>query len=105
MLSPLVREGQKYQFGLIVASQNPTDISDIHLFQRGDQLHTQDSVREVHKLPSGSLNFSDYIKTEITRFGVGQAAVSMAFQTAIRFPEIFVLERIDQARSHSMSTA
>ncbi|EQD39105.1 hypothetical protein B2A_11243, partial [mine drainage metagenome] len=31
---------------------------------------------------------------EITKFGVGQAAVEMAFQTSLRFPETFILERI-----------
>lgn len=42
----------------------------------------------------GSLNFSQFIRSEISKFGVGQAAVDMAFQTAMRFPDIFVLEKI-----------
>jgi hypothetical protein len=41
-----------------------------------------------------SLNFSSFIRGEIGKFGVGQAAVDMAFQTSLRFPEIFILDRI-----------
>ena len=41
-----------------------------------------------------SLNFSSFIRGEIGKFGVGQAAVDMAFQTALRFPEIFLLDKI-----------
>ncbi len=90
----LVREGRKYQFGLIVASQNPTDISTAIFSNVGTSFILRIRFEKFINYLQGSLNFSDYIKTEIMRFGVGQAAVSMAFQTAIRFPEIFVLEKI-----------
>ena len=42
----------------------------------------------------GSMNFSEFIREEITKFGVGQAAVEMAFQTSLRFPGTFILEKI-----------
>ncbi len=41
-----------------------------------------------------SLNFSSFIRSEIGKFGVGQAAVDMAFQTSLKFPEMFILDRI-----------
>jgi len=41
-----------------------------------------------------SLNFSSFIRGEIGKFGVGQAAVDMSFQTSVKFPETFLLERI-----------
>ncbi|MEM0074696.1 MAG: hypothetical protein QXX70_02265, partial [Candidatus Micrarchaeaceae archaeon] len=42
----------------------------------------------------GSLNFSEFMRREISKFGVGQAAVDMSFQTNVEFPEIFLIDRI-----------
>lgn len=41
-----------------------------------------------------SLNFSDYMRGEIAKLGVGQAAVNMAFQTTASFSETFLIEKI-----------
>ncbi len=90
----IVREGRKYQFGLIVASQNPTDINEAIFSNVGTTFILRIKFEKFMNYLQGSLNFSNFIKTEIGKFGVGQCAVDMAFQTAIRFPEIFVLERI-----------
>ncbi len=90
----IVREGRKYQFGLIVASQNPTDINEAIFSNVGTTFILRIKFEKFMNYMQGSLNFSDFIKTEIGKFGVGQAAVDMAFQTAIRFPEMFVLDRI-----------
>ncbi len=90
----IVREGRKYQFGLIVASQNPTDINEAIFSNVGTTFMLRIKFEKFMNYLQGSLNFSNFIKEEISKFGVGQAAVDMAFQTAIRFPEIFVLERI-----------
>jgi DNA helicase HerA-like ATPase len=90
----IVREGRKFQFGLIVASQNPTDINEAIFSNVGTTFILRIKFEKFMNYIQGSLNFSDFIKTEIGKFGVGQAAVDMAFQTAIRFPEVFVLDRI-----------
>lgn len=90
----IVREGRKYQFGLIVASQNPTDINEAIFSNVGTTFILRIKFEKFMNYLQGSLNFSNFIKTEIGKFGVGQAAVDMAFQTAIRFPEIFVLDKI-----------
>ena len=42
----------------------------------------------------GSLNFSEFMRKEISKFGVGQAAVDMSFQTSVQFPEVFLLDKI-----------
>jgi hypothetical protein len=42
----------------------------------------------------GSLNFSNFMRSEISKFGVGQAAIDMSFQTSVQFPNVFVLDRI-----------
>ncbi len=90
----IVREGRKYQFGLIVASQNPTDINEAIFSNVGTSFILRIKFEKFLNYLQGSLNFSDFIRSEISKFGVGQAAVEMAFQTAIRFPETFILERI-----------
>lgn len=90
----IVREGRKYQFGLIVASQNPTDIHESIFSNVGTSFILRIKFEKFLNYLQGSLNFSNFIRTEISNFGVGQAAVEMAFQTALRFPQTFVLERI-----------
>jgi DNA helicase HerA-like ATPase len=90
----IVREGRKYQFGLIVASQNPTDINEAIFSNVGTTFMLRIRFEKFMNYLQGSLNFSEFIKSEISKFGVGQAAVDMAFQTALRFPEIFVLDRV-----------
>ena len=90
----IVREGRKYQFALIVASQNPTDVNEAIVSNVGTSFILRIKFEKFLNYLQGSLNFSDFIRNEISRFGVGQAAVYMAFQTAIRFPEVFVLEKI-----------
>lgn len=90
----IIREGRKYQFGLIVASQNPTDINEAIFSNVGTTFILRIKFAKFMDYMQSSLNFSDFIKTEISKFGVGQAAVEMAFQTAIRFPDVFLLEKI-----------
>jgi hypothetical protein len=90
----IVREGRKYQFGLIVASQNPTDINEAIFSNVGTNFILRIKFEKFINYVQGSLNFSDFIRQEITKFGVGQAAVDMSFQTSLRFPETFVLEKI-----------
>lgn len=90
----IVREGRKYQFGLIVASQNPTDINEAIFSNVGTTFILRIKFEKFMNYLQGSLNFSKFIKTEIGKFGVGQAAVDMAFQTAIRFPDVFILDKI-----------
>ncbi len=90
----IVREGRKYRFGLIVASQNPTDINEAIFSNVGTNFVLRIKFEKFMNYLQGSLNFSDFIRSEIGKFGVGQVAVVMAFQTALRFPETFLLEKV-----------
>ena len=90
----IVREGRKYQFGLIVASQNPTDINEAIFSNVGTTIMLRIKFEKFMNYLQGSLNFSDFIRKEISKFGVGQAAVDMSFQTSVQFPEIFVIDRV-----------
>lgn len=91
----IVREGRKYQFGLIVASQNPTDISEAIFSNVGTTFILRVKFERYLDYIQSTLNFSDYLRGEIAKMGVGQAAVNMAFQTQVNYPETFLLEKID----------
>lgn len=90
----IVREGRKYNFGLIVASQNPTDIHEAIFSNVGTTFILRVKFQNFLDYIQGSLNFSDYMRAEISKFGVGQCAVNMAFQTSTKFPETFLLDKI-----------
>ncbi|MGC8675957.1 MAG: ATP-binding protein [Candidatus Micrarchaeia archaeon] len=90
----IIREGRKYQFGLIVASQNPTDINEAIFSNVGTNIILRIRFERFLDYLQGSLNFSEFMRREISKFGVGQAAVDMSFQTNVEFPEIFLLDRV-----------
>jgi len=91
----IVREGRKYQFGLIVASQNPTDISEAIFSNVGTTFILRVKFERYLDYLQSTLNFSDYMRAEIAKLGVGQAAVNMAFQSNADFSETFMLDRIE----------
>ncbi|MFH1285935.1 MAG: ATP-binding protein [Candidatus Micrarchaeota archaeon] len=91
----IVREGRKYQFGLIVASQNPTDISEAIFSNVGTSFILRVKFERYLDYLQSTLNFSNYMRSEISKFGVGQCAVNMAFQTATQFSETFLLDKIE----------
>ncbi len=90
----IVREGRKYQFGLIVASQNPTDINEAIFSNVGTSIMLRIRFEKFLDYLQGSLNFSNFMRSEISKFGVGQAAVDMSFQTSVQFPEVFLIDRV-----------
>ncbi len=91
----IVREGRKYQFGLIVASQTPTDISEVIFSNVGTVIMLRLKYEKYLDYLQSSLRFSDYMRQQILGFGVGQAAINMAYETATQFPETFILKKID----------
>ena len=91
----IIREGRKYQFGLIVASQNPTDINEAIFSNVGTNIILKIKFQKFMEYLQGSLNFSEFIRSEITKMGVGQAAIDMSFQTSSQFPSRpFIINRI-----------
>ncbi len=90
----IVREGRKYQFGLIVASQNPTDINEAIFSNVGTNIILRIKFQKFMDYIQGSLNFSPFIRSEISKLGVGEAAIDMSFQTSAQFPSTFILNRV-----------
>ncbi|MCX8166465.1 MAG: ATP-binding protein [Candidatus Micrarchaeota archaeon] len=91
----IVREGRKYQFGLIVASQNPTDISEAIFSNVGTTFILKIKFEKYLDYLQGTLNFSDFIKEEIRNLGVGQAAVNLAWTVSSDFSQTFIIDHIE----------
>ena len=91
----IVREGRKYNFGIIVASQNPTDISEAIFSNVGTTFILKIKFERFLDYVQGTLNFSNFMRNEIARLGVGQSAVNMAFSTATPYPATFLVDKIE----------
>ncbi len=91
----IVREGRKYNFSLIVASQNPTDISQAIFSNVGTTFILKTKFENYLDYLQGSLRFSNYLRKKIMGFGVGQAAINMAFHVPLQFSQTFVIKHIE----------
>lgn len=91
----IVREGRKYNFGMVIASQNPTDISEAIFSNVGTTFMLKTKFERFLDYLQGSLNFSDYMREEISRLGVGQSAVNMSLTLPTPYPSTFMLEKIE----------
>ncbi len=90
----IVREGRKYNFGLIVASQHPVDISESIFSNVGSTFIFRVKFERYLDFLQNTLNFSDYIRKEIGGFGVGQCAVNLIPYRAVRFSETFLVDKV-----------
>ncbi len=90
----LIREGRKYNFGLIVASQNPTDISETILSNSGTTFMFRTSFLKYLNYLQSAIHFSDFMKDEISRLNVGQCAINMMLSTTTDYPSTFLLKRV-----------
>jgi len=91
----IVREGRKYNFGMIIASQNPTDISETIFSNAGTTFIFKIKFERFLDYMQGSLNFSTYMRNEISRLSVGECAVNMALTTSVPYPSTFLLNKVE----------
>lgn len=91
----IIREGRKYQFALIVASQNPTDISKKIFSNVGTLFAFRIKYQEYLDYLQNTLHFSNRIRNILQDQGVGESVINQTFSIATPYPETFALERID----------
>jgi hypothetical protein len=91
----IVREGRKYNFSMIIASQNPTDISEAIFSNVGTTFILKVKFEKFLDYLQGSLNFSNYMRDEISRLGVGQCAVNLSLTTQTPYPSTFLIDKIE----------
>lgn len=90
----IIREGRKYNFSIIVASQNPTDISETIFSNVGTTFILKVKFDRFLDYLQSSLNFSNYMRGEISRFGVGQCAINLALTSPTPYPSTFLIDKI-----------
>lgn len=91
----IVREGRKYNFGMIIASQNPTDISEAIFSNVGTTFILKVKFEKFLDYLQGSLRFSNYMREEISRLGVGQCAVNLSLTLPTPYPPTFLIDKIE----------
>jgi hypothetical protein len=91
----IIREGRKYNFCMIVASQNPTDINEAIFSNVGTTFILKIKFDKYLDYLQSTLNFSNYMRNAISKFGVGECAVNMAFTTPTQYPSTFLVNKIE----------
>ena len=91
----IVREGRKYNFALIVASQNPSDMHKTIFSNVGSLFILRLVLKEYRKYVQDSVGYSDFIDSEVSKFGVGDCAINMIFSERQAKSTTFLLKRIE----------
>ncbi len=94
-LITIVREGRKYQFGLIVASQNPTDIHKDIFSNVGTLFIMRLMFKEFKDHIRSSLHYSNYVAGEIDKLGVGECIAYLGYAQKTNFSNMVMLNQID----------
>ncbi len=91
----IVREGRKYNFSLVIATQNPTDMHKTIFSNIGSIFVLRLVLREYRDYVRNSIGYSYFIDNEISKFGVGDAAVNMIFAERQSKVMTFLMDKID----------
>ncbi|MDD5171833.1 MAG: ATP-binding protein [Candidatus ainarchaeum sp.] len=91
----IVREGRKYNFSLVIATQNPSDMHKTIFSNIGTVFVLRLILKEYRDYVRNSIGYSDFIDGEISKFGVGDAAVNMIFAERQSRIMTFLMDKID----------
>lgn len=90
----IIREGRKYNFSIIVATQNPTDMHKTIFSNIGTLFVLRLVLHEYRNYVMSSIGYRGFIDSEISKFGVGDAAVNMIFSEGQSRIRTFLLDKI-----------
>lgn len=91
----ILREGRKYNFALIIATQNPSDMHKTIFSNIGSVFVLRLILKEYRDYVRNSIGYSAFIDGEIGKFGVGDAAVNMIFAERQSKVMTFLMNKID----------
>ena len=91
----IVREGRKYGFGLIVASQSPTDVHRSIFSNAGTMMIFRLTHAPEREYVRSSLAYSDFYEEESHSLSVGQALVHLEFARPVPCPRTFIIRKVD----------
>lgn len=100
----IVREGRKYNFALIISTQNPTDMHKTIFSNIGSLFVLRLVLKEFRDYVQESVGYSEHINQEISKFGVGDAAINMIFAERQVRSTTFLLNKIDGEEPLSLLT-
>lgn len=90
----IVREGRKYAFGLVIASQNPTDVHPAIFSNVGSLFMFRTAFSDSLDYLQKTLGFSDAVRRRVSSLPVGQCAVNVQW-AGYPQADAFFLERVD----------
>jgi hypothetical protein len=91
----IVREGRKYGFGLIVASQSLTDVHKSIFANAGTVAAFRLALASERDYLRSSLAYSDYFERASLRLSLGQPIIHLAFSKMVSCPKTFILKKVD----------
>ena len=91
----IVREGRKYGFSLIVASQNPTDVHRSIFSNAGTAACFRLTLSSERDYVRSSLGYSEFFERESHSLSVGQALFHLEFSSPAPCPKTFLLEKVE----------
>ncbi|MFA5107908.1 MAG: ATP-binding protein [Candidatus Micrarchaeia archaeon] len=94
-LVQILREGRKYSFSLVVASQNPSDISKTILSNAGTLAVFRLMHADFRESLLASLNCGKDVSAQMEKFKVGQALFRMAWAKPSDYDGPFIISRIE----------
>lgn len=94
-VATIVREGRKYGFSLIVASQNPTDVHRSIFSSAGTVMCFRLTLSSEREYVRSSLSYSGYFEEQSHSLSVGQALVHLEFSRHQECPRDFIISRIE----------
>ncbi len=74
----IVREGRKYNFSVIVATQNPTDVHQAILSNVGSVFVFKLILKKYREMIKSSLNYTDVVDQQISSFPIGRCFVRVS---------------------------
>ena len=94
-VATIVREGRKYGFSLIVASQNPTDVHKSIFSSAGTVMCFRLTLASEREYVRSSLSYSSYFEEQSHQLTVGQALAHLEFSQNAACPRDFIISRIE----------
>jgi hypothetical protein len=94
-LVQILREGRKYSFSIIVASQNPSDISPTILSNVATLVVFRIMHADFRESLIRSLNCPKDVSIQIEKFKVGQALFRLAWAIPSNYDGPFILSRVE----------
>lgn len=91
----IVREGRKYGFSLIVASQNPTDVHRSIFSNAGTVACFRLTLSSERDYVRSSLGYSEFFERESHSLSVGQALFHLEFSSQVPCPKTFVISKVE----------